>query len=304
VCAYRELACDHFLDNHFLREYLQLRYPRATKKGNIGIRFDGEDLNLFCVNKPGAAETNIIDMFLESLGRFQVEILSFEHSISIFSLKALRQFFMKWSKHLMTLRLWNLEISGDACGILGGIPHCLDIILFYQCSFDLQQFAKALGVNGCHPTEIILSGCDPPLERNEQVTLSSSMIPLLNNPTTRKIVFGYPLLGPKSNDFLPIKAAFESNQGLEELVLDNIYLHKNQLDALKLIFECIAAAPKLRTLRIILDGVTASHQRTLTETLTTALCDSHNKSLESLSIVAMQYIYICLIYQSILYVKR
>jgi hypothetical protein len=108
--------------------------------------------------------------------------------------------------------------------------------------------------------------------------LAFIMVPLLKNPTTKELYIRYEQDEiPQSCNFAAIKNALESNQGLESLKIIN-GIDIQALNDLKILFQGIAAAPKLRTLELEHMGAVSTHQQS--EMLATALIDCQNNSLE------------------------
>jgi hypothetical protein len=89
------------------------------------------------------------------------------------------------------------------------------------------------------------------------------------------------------NNIPAIKAAFESNQGLEILSIKRGIIFET-LDDFKLLFQGIAAAPKLQQLCLVLRSASAANEamkgNEICRMLANALKDCQNTSLESVSI--------------------
>jgi hypothetical protein len=112
------------------------------------------------------------------------------------------------------------------------------------------------------------------------------MIPLFRRPMTKTLHFHFSHFSrdsfSESIDFTALKAALESNQGLEELSIMDV-LESYTPDGLRLLFDGIAAAPNLRTLRLQYRSAYVT-PRQIGKMFAQALKDCKNSSLEAVDI--------------------
>jgi hypothetical protein len=136
----------------------------------------------------------------------------------------------------------------------------------------VQQLAREVGANVSGPARIFLRHCsiEPKLE------ISFTIAQLLNNQRLKALT----LCGSFHNngDFQTVKAAFESNQSLEDLCIEDAIIIRD-VNQLKLLFNGIAAAPNLRTLELKINDQASSSQKRRT-IIADALIECHNSSLE------------------------
>jgi hypothetical protein len=136
-----------------------------------------------------------------------------------------------------------------------------------------------IGANVNSLKEISLWFCPELSGREPNINIGSILVPLLKNPKTKTIELGFAARAfTRSSDIPIIKAAFQSNQGLEELCIGGT-VGIEQLDVLALLFQAIAAAPNLRTLQLRTRGMYSPQEQC--EAFAMALKDSKNSTLES-----------------------
>jgi hypothetical protein len=244
--------------------------------------------------EPTKVEEGIYDMLLASLSRQQIrklEIFSY-----LWTLNPGQVRFLTENEELKDLEFHGVNFLGDACEAFARIPRCLERLEFAKCMLnDVQRLFEAIGANECGPTAIVMRDCGLEQSGVRDIDFTNVLVPLLKIPTNKKLDFNNDVNEfTGQNDFPAIKAAFESNKGLEELVVRHVLHIKRSVD-LKLLFEGIAAAPELRNLEIYLwedgrwvdvvwddrwedDGVISNQGAC--ELFVRALTDSKNKSLE------------------------
>jgi hypothetical protein len=193
-------------------------------------------------------------------------------------------------KRLKDLEFFGVNFSGDASEAFARIPHCLEKLRFFECSFgNVQRLFKALGENKCGPTAIVMYNSVMEQSGDYDIDYTDVLVPLLKNPTIKKLDLHDDENGfTGGNDFPTIKAAFESNQGLEELYISSVFRIKSSVD-LTLLFEGIAAAPKLRILNLELWNDCWDGGYVICELFARALTDSKNKSLEKVNVWSFDY---------------
>jgi hypothetical protein len=108
------------------------------------------------------------------------------------------------------------------------------------------------------------------------LNLSSVIVALLKNPNIESLTLCNALLGPESSNVAAIKTALEKNTTMEIL---RIYVTVGDQDPndFKLLFQGIAAAPKLHTLSLFIKDKNMSAE--LSELFANALIQYENKTL-------------------------
>jgi hypothetical protein len=124
------------------------------------------------------------------------------------------------------------------------------------------------------------------LEKPE--SLSSIIVPLLHSPVLEKLRIEYAFHEfPEYSNVPAIKAALETNRNLKELYIFG-GLHFKEPNEITLLFQWIAAAPKLRTPSLELYVTDASARKVspqeLSESFASALKHCCNSSLESVPV--------------------
>jgi hypothetical protein len=250
----------------------------------IVLKFDMEQIVIMYANEFRASDQPISNMLLESLGRHNVSELRIcglccsygqDKLQKFFSLKTLRRF-LETATMLNSLVVQHMVLGADVCDILGRFSRGLDLIEFRDCSLNFQRFANAAGANVDGPKWVHFNACID----ESGLDFTSIITPLLDNPSMK--VFHLTTYGHAHSigNMEVLKAAFESCQSLEELHISNDLFIQNS-DQLMLLLQVIAAAPKLRTLSLRLQGFdnVASPQE-LSEMFANALIACENTSLE------------------------
>jgi hypothetical protein len=248
-----------------------------------------QEIYILCVSQIQESDVPIFDLMLESLGRrggsdLKIRKLDQEDPRQhIFSSQVLRQFLVE-NDRLKALTSRNVWIGEEQSDIIGRFSRGLDSIEIRSGVFEMQHFANGVGANTYGPQEIFLRSC---CAEKLDVVFSSFIGPLLGNPRLKVLRLYYITMydtgmAATIGSVEVIKAAFQSNQNLEQLLIFGVLFI--QVDQLKMLLHGIASAPKLRTLSLTLlwpvSEVQEVRPQEISEMLANALKECKNSSLE------------------------
>jgi hypothetical protein len=250
------------------------------------LKFDHDEFAICCLDEPTNADTALFDMLLESQGRREIRELTIACNVNqrpfCFSSAALTQFLTE-NERCKVLGLLGLTLSEDVCQTIVRSPRCLDHFTIYNCILNLQRFAAVL-VASAFGTRIFMLSIDVPSTREPERNIGTIFVPVLKNCMLRSLYITYERdRSTRIGDASAIKAAFEANQGLEELYIDNKIIF-SQPRELTLFLQGIAAAPKLRKFGVRIKHDTYS-SLDICKMFAKALKDRKNNSLEVVTVL-------------------
>jgi hypothetical protein len=267
------------------------RRRHDCRERHYHIKVGEECFDLCLLKEPNSKDLQLLDMLLECQGRRRIRkskiclyVNCMPPEAFCFSSKALHQFLTE-NDRLKVLKLSHIKIPDDIRELIGGIQG-LDVLELHACVIDVQRLIDALQRNKCGPREIELNCCQRPNTWDPEVHFSSIFVPLLKSARLKALYLigmPFPCASRRAENFSSIKEACESNQSLETLFIDTGPCIR-QTEDLKLLFQGIAATPKLRSLHFNLPDATSRHAlspRQMSEMFASALKDCQNSSLES-----------------------
>jgi hypothetical protein len=245
--------------------------------------FDEEHFKAFCLNEPDEEDMTFFYILLRSHGLRKIRKLKIRSSSINAALKfssGAFELFLNGNDRLKVLVLERLRITDDSCETIGRILICLDELALIQCKLDAHRFVNLLGANVCGPNSITVRDCRNQDEQDFETNLGSLIVPLINNPITEKLYFCHTHRRKKCIGYPAIKAALQSNKHLELLYICGFY--DVQPDELMLLYQGIAAAPKLHTVELNIDIYSINScvsPRQHTKMFANALMNSENNTL-------------------------